>query len=145
MNGIDHLLDTNIVIGLLKGSEPAVMLAKQHSLTLSRAGISQITRMELLGFPGLEAAEEQATRAFLGACRVILLDEHIEQEAIRLRRAGLLKLPDAIIAASALVSGARLLTLDQRLAGVMLEQEGIRKNLTSLGVTLDPATNGPTR
>lgn len=133
MSGIDYLLDTNIVIGLLKGSAPTVVLAKQASLTLTRAGVSQITRMELLGFPGLEVQEEQVTRAFLGTCRVIMLDERIEAQAIRLRRAGLLKLPDAIVAASALVTGARLLTLDQRLARVMVEQGEIKKNLAGLG------------
>lgn len=122
MSGIDHLLDTNIVIGLLKGSEPTVMLAKASGLALARAGVSQITRMELLGFPGLGDAEEQATRAFLGLCQVVSISDEVEAQAIRLRRAGLLKLPDAIVAASALVTGAQLLTLDQRLARVMAAQ-----------------------
>lgn len=119
MSGIDHLLDTNIVIGLLKGSEPTVMLVKASGLVLARAGVSQITRMELLGFPGLGEVEERATRAFLGLCQVVAISDEVEARAIRLRRAGLLKLPDAIVAASALVTGAQLLTLDQRLARVM--------------------------
>jgi predicted nucleic acid-binding protein len=41
--------------------------------------------------------------------------------AISLRRSGALKLPDAIVAATALVSGVRLLTLDQRLVRVVSE------------------------
>lgn len=122
MSGIDHLLDTNIVIGLLKGSEPTVMLAKASGLVLARAGVSQITRMELLGFPGLGEVEERATRAFLGLCQVVAISDEVEARAIRLRRAGLLKLPDAIVAASALVTGAQLLTLDQRLARVMVNE-----------------------
>ncbi|WP_338414285.1 type II toxin-antitoxin system VapC family toxin [uncultured Sphaerotilus sp.] len=122
MSGIDHLLDTNIVIGLLKGSEPTVMLAKASGLVLARAGVSQITRMELLGFPGLGEVEERATRAFLGLCQVVAISDEVEARAIRLRRAGLLKLPDAIVAASALVTGAQLLTLDQRLARVMANE-----------------------
>jgi predicted nucleic acid-binding protein len=122
MSGIDHLLDTNIVIGLLKGSEPTLMLVKASGLVLARAGVSQITRMELLGFPGLGEVEEQATRAFLGLCQVVAISDEVEAQAIRLRRAGLLKLPDAIVAASALVTGAQLLTLDQRLARVMANE-----------------------
>ena len=122
MSGIDHLLDTNIVIGLLKGSEPTVMLAKASGLVLARAGVSQITRMELPGFPGLGEVEERATRAFLGLCQVVAISDEVEARAIRLRRAGLLKLPDAIVAASALVTGAQLLTLDQRLARVMANE-----------------------
>ena len=47
---------------------------------------------------------------------VLKLDDSIEQEAIKFRRAQNVKLPDAIIAATAKVYGLRLLTLDQELA-----------------------------
>ena len=124
MTGTDHLLDSNIVIGLLKGDPAVVALALQSGLTLSRAGVSQITRMELLGFPAITPAEEQATRALLNLCQVIGISDEIEAQAIRLRRSGGLKLPDAIIAATALVTGGRLLTLDQRLAKAMLAPGG---------------------
>ena len=124
MTGTDHLLDSNIVIGLLKGDPAVVALAQQSGLTLSRAGVSQITRMELLGFPAITPAEEQATRALLNLCQVIGISDEIEAQAIRLRRSGGLKLPDAIIAATALVTGGRLLTLDQRLAKAMLAPGG---------------------
>lgn len=119
MTGIDHLLDSNVVIGLLNGHEPAIALAQQAGLNLQRAGVSQITRMELLGFPSLTDEEEVAARDFLALCQVIGISEDIEAQAIRLRRAGALKLPDAIIAATALVTGTSLLTLDQRLLKVV--------------------------
>lgn len=119
MSGIDHLLDTNMVIGLLKGDPAAVEMAQRVNLLLNRTGISQITRMELLGFPGLTATEEAATRAFLADCRVLPITDAAEQKAIELRRSGALKLPDAVIAATAITAGAKLLTLDQRLARVV--------------------------
>lgn len=59
MNGIKSLLDTNLVIGLLKGHAPAITLAEQAGLTLAQAGISQITRMELLGYPRLTLRTEK--------------------------------------------------------------------------------------
>jgi hypothetical protein len=34
VNGIEHLLDTNMVIGLLKGHAPTVALAEQAGLEL---------------------------------------------------------------------------------------------------------------
>ena len=92
---------------------------QQSGLIMARTGVSQITRMELLGFPALGEQEEQAARAFLSCCEVVRLSDDIENETIRLRRHGGLKLPDAIVAATARVCGARLLTLDQRLARVM--------------------------
>lgn len=113
MNGIDWLLDTNMVIGLLKGHAPAIALAEQSGLVLSRAAVSQITRMELLGYAKLTPQEEQEIRAFLAACQVQLLSEAIEAKAIELRRTGTFKLPDAIVAATAITGQLRLLTLDQ--------------------------------
>lgn len=71
--------------------------------------------MELLGYPKITEEEEQAIRLFLHSCQIFLLDEGIESEAINLRRSGHFKLPDAIVAASALVNHARLLTLDKLL------------------------------
>nr|VFK64681.1 MAG: hypothetical protein BECKUNK1418G_GA0071005_104922 [Candidatus Kentron sp. UNK]VFK71178.1 MAG: hypothetical protein BECKUNK1418H_GA0071006_105322 [Candidatus Kentron sp. UNK] len=110
-----HLLDTNIVIGLLKGDPASVALAEQVELRLEQCAVSQITRMELLSFQGITRDEERRINIFLAACHVCRLDERTEQEAIRLRRLTNLKLPDAIVAASALVRGATLLTLDQRM------------------------------
>ena len=140
MSGIEFLLDTNVVIGLLKGSAPAVALARDAGLVLGSAGVSQITRMELLGFPALAEQEEQAARAFLSRCQVLGISDDVEAYAIRLRRAGLLKLPDAIVAATALVNGARLLTLDQRVGRVVaqcsaLEANAVNSAPPSLGET----------
>lgn len=113
MNGIEWLLDTNMVIGLLKGHAPAIGLAEQSGLVLGKAAVSQITRMELLGYSRLTELEEQEIRQFLAACQVMLLTEAIEEQAISLRRTGALKLPDAIVAATAITGKLRLLTLDQ--------------------------------
>lgn len=113
MNGIEWLLDTNMVIGLLKGHAAAMALAEQSGLVLDKAAVSQITRMELLGYSKLTDLEEQEIRQFLAACQVHLLSEAIELQAIHLRRTGAMKLPDAIVAATAITGKLRLLTLDQ--------------------------------
>ncbi len=47
---------------------------------------------------------------------MLLIDERIEVKATQLRRRGLLKLPDAIVAATSVVNDLRLLTLDKKLA-----------------------------
>jgi hypothetical protein len=115
MNEIEYLLDTNIIIGILKGYVPAIALAKEVELTLNKAAISQITRLELLSYSKLTNLEEQEIRAFLSNCQVFPLDDMIEIEAIRLRKKDNLKLPDAIVAATAIVKKLRLLTLDQKM------------------------------
>jgi predicted nucleic acid-binding protein len=63
--------------------------------------------------PKITNEEEQAINTFLQACRICLLNEQIEAEAIRLRRSGNFKLPDAIVAATAIIYQAQLLTLDK--------------------------------
>lgn len=124
MTGIEFLLDTSMVIGLLKGYAPAVALAEQSGLVLDKAAVSQITRMELLGYPQLTDEEDREIHSFLAACQVRLLDEQVEAVAIRLRRSGTFKLPDAIIAATAITGSLRLLTLDQ----------GLLRSMQNLGV-----------
>ena len=115
MSGAKWLLDTNVVIGLLKKQPLAITLAEAQHLVLSQTAVSQITRMELLGFPGLAGEEEAAILEFLQNCRVLFVDEAVERQAIRLRRSNQCKLPNAIIAATAQVHQLTLLTLDQRL------------------------------
>ena len=113
MSGIEFLLDTNMVIGLLKGHAAAIALAEQSGFALDKSAVSQITRMELLGYPQLTDEEDQTIRAFLANCQVRMLDDQVEARAIVLRRSGAFKLPDAIVAATAITASLRLLTLDQ--------------------------------
>ena len=116
MSGIKVLLDTNLVIGLLKAETNAVELLGAESFNIQNCAISQITRMELLSYPQLPADEERLIQDFLAHLVVLTIDESIEQVAIQFRRTQKVKLPDAIIAATAQVHGLRLLTLDRELA-----------------------------
>ena len=89
MNGAKCLLDTNVVIGLLKQHTAAVALIEAHHLDLNQIAISQITRMELLGFPSLPKEEERLIQGFLQSCLVLFIDEVVERQTIHLRRSGL--------------------------------------------------------
>jgi predicted nucleic acid-binding protein len=118
MSGAKWLLDTNVVIGLLKGQSEVIELLEAQALDLGQIAVSQITRMELLSFPKLEQQEESTILEFLKNCQVILLDVPIEKQATQLRRAHSCKLPDAIVAATAKNRQLTLLTRDQRLANI---------------------------
>jgi predicted nucleic acid-binding protein len=113
MNGIKYLLDTNIIIGVLKGNEQAVSLTR--GMNLSTCAFSAITRMELLGFPDITEHEYQAISALLSGMTRLTLTTAIEDETIRLRRKRRLKLPDAVIVSTAATYNLQLITLDKQL------------------------------
>jgi len=115
MSGIKYLPDTNIIIGLLKGREPAVNALK--GINITDCGYSAVTRMELLGFPGITPEEERAIHNLLERMTHLSLTPMVEDLTIQIRRQHRLKLPDAIIAATAKAHRLALLTLDKELAG----------------------------
>ena len=71
--------------------------------------------MELLGFPDITFDEQQLIEHCLADLTHLAVTTSVENQAIDLRRSRKVKLPDAIIAATALVHGLELLTLDAAL------------------------------
>lgn len=119
MSGLRFLLDTNFLLGMMK-SAPAVQAMLQRLAPLTgQCAYSAVTRMELLGFPGITDAEEALIKSRLHELTYLALDRQIEDSAIALRRQRRIKLPDAVIAATALTHGLELLTLDEGLSAVM--------------------------
>lgn len=94
-------------------------LADLCRIESQRCGYSAITRMELLGFPGISVSERRLISQKLSCLVYIPLTPLIEDETIRLRSSYRIKLPDAIIAASSLVSGSQVLTHDKALLKII--------------------------
>ena len=105
------LVDTNVFILLFNNR-----LAE--SLPPGELACSIITEMELMSFPSMTPEEEESIREMLAGLKVYGIDEEIKEEAIRLRRASRLGLPDAIIVATAICHHAILLTNDAELRKV---------------------------
>ena len=108
------LLDTNIILDYLKGDRNVVGFLAKHSGTVLYASV--ITKIELLSFHGITPTEEKNVRDTVSSINVLPISEDIEETAINFRRVTRKKLPDAIIAASAISVGAVLLTQDKELA-----------------------------
>lgn len=105
------LLDTNVALYLLGGRLAAPLPAGSY-------GISVITEMELLAWPSLTAQEEQKVREFLARLSICELTPSIRVHAVRLRKEQRLKLPDAVVCATALEFGVELWTNDTTLMKV---------------------------
>jgi predicted nucleic acid-binding protein len=74
--------------------------------------ISFITKFEALGYRDIPLMEEINIRTFLSKVTILPTSDAIEEEAIKIRRRTNLKLPDAIIAATAIVIGAEVVSTD---------------------------------
>jgi predicted nucleic acid-binding protein len=101
VSGTKFLLDTNFILGLLK-SHPAVLAeVSARNLSVAECSYGAITRMELLGFPGITRDEESLIRQKLERLRYLPLTRAVEDVVISLRQTRKIKLPDAVIAATA--------------------------------------------
>ena len=123
VSGDRYLLDTNAVIALLRGNKRlAALLADAVWI-----GISVITVLEYRAFKGLVDSDRRLFSNVLQ--RVAVVDLLVSQNAmiddiIELRKTYNLKLPDAIIAASAANNKAVLITADK----ILLKKKNIRSH-----------------
>jgi predicted nucleic acid-binding protein len=116
MNGVNYLLDTNIIIGLYEHTPSILALLQTKQIKANECAYSAITRIELLSYPALTPLDKQAIEALLKRMNYLAITSAIEDETIEFRRIQKTKLPDSIIAATAKHYQLELLTLDKQLA-----------------------------
>lgn len=101
---VGALFDTNVLIDHLN----ALPQARTELDRFENRAISIITWMEVM--VGAEADLVEPTRRFLDGFDVIALNDEIANRAVALRRAHRIKLPDAVIWATAQTAGRLLVT-----------------------------------
>ena len=109
-----YLLDTNAVISLLAGNATLNALITDAEWV----GISVITKLEFLSFPGIQDEDIALFAEFESRIDVIDIASTNLQlmiQTIRHRKEKQIKLPDALIIASGSTNQARVLTADQQL------------------------------
>lgn len=108
-----YLLDTNILIYHLNRSIPVQSIEKIRQILKNHFNISIISKMELLGFRRHSPQSYKESESFLENAEIIGLDDEIVDTVIQLRRNKSIKLPDAIIAATARVYQWTLVTRNE--------------------------------
>lgn len=108
-----YLLDTNIIIDAAGGRAPAVCSLKE-AYESGQGFISAITRLEVFGYPDLTEKEETALKVILSGLEELSVDSCVIDRAILLRKQKRIKIPDALIAATALVNDAVVVTRNER-------------------------------
>jgi len=104
------LLDTNVIIDFLKQENAAIDLISLFSR--NECFVSVIVKLELLKYPDITPEEEHTINEFLRLVPIMPINAAIESETIALSRLSKFKLPDAIIAATAIVHNAEIVTSD---------------------------------
>jgi len=107
------LCDTDVIIEILKGNEKIIKTIE--SIGLENIAISSITVMELY-FGALNKNELDKIKKHLKALNIVHFDNDVSELAVSMiesySKSHGLQIPDAIIAATALLSELKLLTLN---------------------------------
>ncbi|NLX66591.1 MAG: type II toxin-antitoxin system VapC family toxin [Bacteroidales bacterium] len=107
MSGIRVLCDTNPLIYLLDGNNELA-----DFLNNKQIHISVITELELFGKPNLSETDRQIIETMLESCFITEINHEIKQIYKYIKQNYTLKLPDAVIAATAISLDIPLLTSD---------------------------------
>jgi len=108
MSGSNLFVDTNILLLLLNGNRTIAQNIFEQNIF-----VSFITELELLGYKGISASEQKIIKSLLSDCVVIDINESVKKEVIKIKQKQKIKLPDAIIAATAIYLDLPLLSADK--------------------------------
>ncbi|MEJ7778879.1 MAG: type II toxin-antitoxin system VapC family toxin [Daejeonella sp.] len=108
MSGDNIVIDTSLIINLFNGVEEVQALITGRNLF-----VSVISEIEVLSFPGLAPAAKQLLKAFLSECYIVDIEPNIKELTIDIRSKSKIKLPDAVIAATAIYFDLPLFTMDK--------------------------------
>lgn len=105
--GTRYLVDTNVIIDYLENKLPENAIGFLDSLEMQ---LSIISRIELLAWPKIGHQQLNELNGFISVSRVFNLAEDVVLKTIEIRKLYSIKLPDAIIAATALANNLILIT-----------------------------------
>lgn len=109
--GMNYLWDTNTAIYYLQQQfSPVAEKFIDELVASNQPVISAITEIELLCWKTATEKDVALLRNFINDVLVIELEQDIKMKTVELRKAHTIKLPDAIIAATALVYNLVLIT-----------------------------------
>lgn len=104
-----YLIDSNIVIDYLSNKLPANGMHFMHAIIDAVPNISVVTKIEVLSFNTPEEHYETLS-SFINDAAILNLTNSVLEASIEIRKKHRTKLPDAIIAATAIANELVLLT-----------------------------------
>lgn len=104
-------MDSNTIIDYVGNKIPEKPALVLDGYFNDGFAVSIVSKIEVLGFNG-NGTELKRLSEFIALGSIIFIDEAIANKTIQIRKATRIKIPDAIIAATALVYNLTLLTHD---------------------------------
>lgn len=104
-----YLIDSNSVIDYLGNKLPVAGMSFMNVVIDAIPSISIITKIKILGYPTPDEHDE-VLHSFIADSKVLSLNDNVADRCIALRKITKIKLPDAIITATALVNNLTLVT-----------------------------------
>ena len=105
------LLDSNVILYFLAGKLAA-------ALPTTGVAISCISQIELFSYPSLSPEEEKSLHTFFSSTEFVGVDQAVTTQAAAIRRLTKLKVPDSIVAATAITREYELWTHDKQFSTV---------------------------
>ena len=112
--GKRYLLDSNTVIDYIAGLYPDKALQWLNKLVDEEINVSIITKIEVLSFDPDKDDNYAILVDFFEASNLFELTDEIVSKTIQMRQKQKIKLPDAIIASTALVNGLALVSRNSK-------------------------------
>ena len=98
------LIDTSAIIKYLNGVLPTQGLTFLDNVAANELIISFVSEIELQSWDPINPDDLNVYRQFISQCTIVGVDAAIIEETINIRRSFKLKLPDALIAATAIIN-----------------------------------------
>ncbi|WP_426668981.1 type II toxin-antitoxin system VapC family toxin [Mucilaginibacter sp. McL0603] len=108
MNGDRIVVDTSLIINLFNGVKEVQELITDRNLF-----VSIISEIEVLSFPNISTKDSELLKNFLSECYIVDIEPTIKEITIDIRSRFKVKLPDAVIAATAIYFDLPLFTMDK--------------------------------
>jgi len=126
--GQGFLIDTNILIYFFDGKIPEYSRLTVRSVFSRSFNISAISKIEFPGWQKYSDQQYQKAEQFISGANIFSLTDEIVGETIRIKRQKIIKLPDAVIAATCLANGFTLVSRNEE----DFKKIGIKIGLTQL-------------
>lgn len=104
------LLDTNVLIDHLRGDPEATAILRDVEAGRVHASLSVITESEILSHPRLTLSQLRQIETLLAVFPKVAVTSRVARLAAQFRRRYRIDLPDALIAATAAIANATLVT-----------------------------------